>query len=220
MRLWLCAMLILILPAPALAGAWLQDERTGFLSVSGTLRDSASGRMQEGSVYATYGLRPRLTLGFDAFHDLTGSGHVLLFARLPLGRGEGPARMSVELGLGGHHKAGTWAPMAKAALGWGRSLEGRLGQGWLDLSGSVEHRAGEPALAWKLDATLGLSGEALFRPMLQAGLGRTTAGGSEWRASAHLLIGRNPHQTWVLGIERKDSGGASTALSLALWRRF
>lgn len=217
MRAWLLVCLICLAGAPpAGAGAWLERKGETQLIVTGTYRWNRAGIAQEGGLYATHGFRDRLTLGFDAFTSLGGSGHALVFARLPLGSQDSPRRTALEIALGGHRQSADWAPMLRLSLAHGRGSA----KGWFDLAASLEHRAGQPDLAWKLDASLGRSGPARLRPMLQAGIGRTADGVTEWRASAHVLIAARDRQTVVLGLERKRSGTATTAITLALWHRF
>lgn len=217
MRVWVLTCLFFLTGAlPLRAGAWLELPGETLLTVAGTYRWSAFTVRQEASLYAVHGLRPRLSLGFDGNYGLDGSGHALVFARLPLGSTDGPRRTAVEIGVGGHLRSGGWAPMSRLSLAHGRG--GR--KGWFDVAATLEHRSGLPQMAWKLEGSLGSSGPARLRPMVQAGVGRTADGVAEWRGSAHLLIAGKDRQTWVLGVERKRAGETTSALTLALWRRF
>ena len=207
-------------PGPGLAGAWLRGEGETFLSVTGTLRETASDIGLETDIYLEHGLGPRLTAGLVFNDNGVDSGHALAFLRLPLGPMEGASRFSLELGLGAHHFFDAWRPMQKVTLAYGRGLSWEGGSGWLSLDAAVEHRQGLPDPDYKLDLTLGQSGGAKLRPMLK--LGTTYAPGLPlgWTASAHMLIDGPKDVTWSLGVERKRAGQLSTALVVGVWRRF
>ena len=216
MRIWLIS-LLLIWPAHiAAGGAFPQSEGTAFLSTSGTYRWNTQGAQQEVGLYGTYGWKPRLTIGLDAYIAPGVSGHALMFLRLPLGRIRGTSHIAVEFGAGAAQDANGWAPMYRLSLSHGRGWP----RGWYDLTASLERRTGEPALGWKLDGTLGWKGGARVQPMLEVGVGRTGWDTPERRVSAKLRIANRRGPVWVLGIERKRSGTETTGLSLALWRRF
>lgn len=216
MHVWLLLLICLLRAGPAGAGAFSEEKRTGFVATTGFYRWDGFGAMQEAGLYAAYGLTPRLTLGFDAYYTPGLSSHALLFLRLPIAQGRGANRFAAEFGLGVHREAGGGGAMYRLSLAHGRSWD----RGWYDLTASVERRSGQPKAGWKLDGTLGGLGKARLQPMLQLGLGRTGWGLREWRASAHLRYDTPKGATWVLGLERKHSGTTSSAVSLALWRRF
>lgn len=221
MRAALALLLIcLFTPLPAFAGAWLRGEGESFLSLTGSLRQAGSAEYLETDLYAEHGLGPRLTAGL-AYNDTGGdSGHALAFLRLPLGRRDGPARLSVELGLGAHHRQGQWRPMQRLALAYGRGLTWPGGTSWLNLETALERRRGLPDPEYKIDLTLGQSGGARLRPMIKLGSSHTPDQRLGWSASAYLLFDGPEQVTWTVGLERKRAGRLSTALILGLWRRF
>ena len=66
---------LLILPVTAQAGAWLREKRSVFLSWSNAISTLASNRYAtDTSLYAEYGLTPRLTVGFDGYLGGPGQG--------------------------------------------------------------------------------------------------------------------------------------------------
>lgn len=91
-----------------------------------------------------------------------GEGQALVFARTTLGRPDGTARQSFELGFGARQaEDGTTLPALRAGLSWGRGLETRYGPGWIAVDGSVTGygslaHAAQEGLALKLDTTLGV----------------------------------------------------------------
>ncbi|MCB1342332.1 MAG: hypothetical protein KDK24_14950 [Pseudooceanicola sp.] len=211
---WL-VVLGLIAAGPAGAGAFMEDPGASFLASSGTYRWNGAGAAQEVSVYATRGLK-RLTLGADVNLTVGASGHALVFARLPVLRRVPKGVFAAEIGVGGAYSDGDWAPMVRLTLGHGRGWA----RGWYDVLATAEYQSGQPEIGWKLEGTLGLNGKARIQPMVQAGIGRGVNGVREWRVSAHLRLAGKNGRTWVLGVERKDAGTATTAITLALWRRF
>ena len=83
MRLLAALLLLTVLARPLFAGAWMRDEGTGFFSFSvSATRDTASPGGATGftqTMFAEYGLRPRLTFGANAWRDKRrGSGLCLL----------------------------------------------------------------------------------------------------------------------------------------------
>lgn len=216
MRNWLISLLLLWPAHMATGGAFPQPEGTAFLSAEGTYRWNAQGAQQEMAFYGTYGWNARFSLGIDAYFAPGMSGHALIFLRLPLGKLTRPGRFAVEVGAGAAQDVNGWSPMYRLSLSHGRGWP----RGWYEVTASVERRTGEPAFGWKFDGTLGWNGAARVQPMLQAGVGRTGWGIAENRIAAKLRIKTRRGPVWVLGIERKRSGTSTTAVSLALWRRF
>ena len=209
--------LCLIGAGSARAGAWMREDGRVFLSVKTTLRHVDGLLRQENDVYLDYGLGPKLGVGASLLQTSPESGHALVFLRLPLGNTDGPSRMAAELGLGAHMTAGQWAPMYKLVLAWGRGLNLRRANGWIQVEGAVEHRAGTGPPLYKLDLVLGQSDGGRLRPMV--GLGLTGGSGRpvEWSASAALLIEGGKKTTWLIGTEVKQS---RFGLTLGMWRDF
>ncbi len=214
----------LVLATPAAAGAWLRDKGEGFLSLSGTARAGAAGvGTFETGLYVDFGLFRRLTLGLDVDQTPDGSGHALVFARLPLGPTTGRRRMALELGLGAHHAGGQWAGMGKATLSWGLGFAGP-GGGWLALDSAVEMRAATtttPGRAiYKLDASLGLPSQRRIRPMLKIETAQVEGAGLYWSVIPSLIIPDRDGRRWVVGLEARSGSPRTLGLKLSLWKRF
>ena len=157
---WLALALAAWAPGAALAGPWLREEGSTFLSFSFEAPQEGEGWA---SVYAERGVRPWLTLGVDAGRAAErGEGQALAFGRLELGPQGDASRQAFELGIGARLDEGeTPRPALRAGLSWGRGFETRFGPGWVAVDGSVTGygsfaTAAEDGLAVKLDATFGV----------------------------------------------------------------
>jgi len=205
---------------PAGAGAWMRETGRGFLSVSGTLRQGDPDARREVSVYADFGLSPRLTLGIDVNERPGVAGHALLFARLPLSRPAARTRVAVEAALGGHHWRGAWDPMYRLTLSLGRGFLTRRGAGWYAIDAGYERRLGNSTPIYKLDATLGLSAPGRIRPILQLETARIPGQPLFWAVAPGVLIDTGHDTTWLVGLERKSAGRDTIGIKVALWHRF
>ncbi|MDX2482440.1 MAG: hypothetical protein QNK42_02130 [Pseudodonghicola sp.] len=206
---------------PTAAGAWLREPGRGFLSTTGTLRQGDPDAWQEVSIFAEYGLAPRLTIGADINERPGIAGHALLFARLPLSRPGARARLAAEAAFGGHHWRAAWDPMYRLTLSYGRGFTLRRGAaGWLALDAAYERRLGMTVPIYKLDATLGLSKPGRLRPILQLESALVPGQPLIWAVTPGLLFDSRRDTTWLLGVERKSASRDTLGLKIALWRWF
>lgn len=212
--------LCVITAQPVGAGAWLRDKGTGFLSLTTTIRQLNGTRQAENSFYGEYGLAPRLTLGAD-INEIAGfAGHALVFLRLPVGSNERRTKMTVELGLGGHHWQGRWGGMIKSTLSVGRGFSSRWASGWFNVDAGMELRLPTSNPAFKLDATIGLSSGPRIRPLLQIETTYISGNPLIWAANAGVLIDGRGNHSWLIGFTRKTADQSSLGLKIGLWRRF
>lgn len=202
------------------AGAWLREPGTVFSSVSTTVRYLDGIWRPDYSLYAEYGLAPRLTLGVDYNENPGFSGHVMMFARMPVGSTQRRTKLALELGIGGHHWQGQWAEMFKSTISLGRGFSSRWGDGWFHVDGAMEMRRPNPEPAYKLDATLGLSSGLRFRPLLQFESTYIPGTPLIWSLIPSVMIDGRDDTTWLIGVERRTAGQTSLGLRFALWRRF
>lgn len=221
MRLMLSALLLwLITSQSVVAGAWVRDVKTGFLSVTTTLRQSDGILQSENSLYAEYGLWPRLTVGVD-MNEVPGlAGHAMVFARLPLGAPERRLKIAVELGLGGNQVGGQWDSMVKTMLSAGRGFTSGWGDGWFNVDIAAEVRRPGSTPAFKLDATIGLSSGRRIRPLLQFESSYMSGLALNWSIIPGVLITGKNDTTWQIGLERKTARRSGIGLRFGLWRNF
>lgn len=207
-----------LLGQPADAGAWLREKGKAFLANSVTLTRGGGQVLGYGSaVYAEYGAFEKLTLGLDLHMTGTMAGHVRLFGRVPLGRGDRPYRLAAELALGAVNAGTGWDPAWRAAIGYGRGL-GQDGSGWLSVDFGVEDSGAGPFMV-KLDATIGLPGQSRIRPMVQIETAHDRLSGFSWGVIPQAIIPTKKGKSrWVVGAELRS--GARYGLKLGLWRDF
>lgn len=213
-------MICLTAAQPACAGAWMREPKTGFMSVTTTLRNVAGPLRYETSFYADYGLTPRLSLGVDVNERPGTTGHVMLFARLPLGPTDGKTRFAMELAVGGYHWKGQWTHISKTTLSLGRSFTSPWGAGWLSVDAAIELRNRAPDPIYKLDTTIGLSPKRRFAPILQLETAHIRNKPFAWALTPGVMIKARNNITWLVGFEVKSAAQTSLGLKLGLWRRF
>lgn len=222
MRIAIAGVLLgLGMAAPASGGAWLRDPGTGFASASATVRSDASldAPTYETSIYAEYGLRPGVTVGLDVFERPVAAGHILAFARVPLGARDGRHRFAVELGVGAHHVGSDWAPMYRAALAYGRGFANPSG-GWFGIDAAVEKRQGSGPELYKVDAALGLARRGRWQPMIQIETAYAEGFGFAWALIPSLILHDNQDRRWVFGVEARSAQIETLGLKFALWQTF
>jgi len=212
---------LLCTASPAWTGAWLRETGRSFRALTGILRQGDPDARYEFSLYQDYGIAPRLTLGLDLNERPGITGHVLIFARLPLSRPGARSKLAVEAALGGHHWRGAWDPMYRVTLSFGRGfLLGRRGAGWFAIDAGYERRLGNAQPTYKLDATLGLSAPGRVHPILQLESAKTPGQRFAWAVAPGLLIDRRDHGAWLIALERKSAGRDTIGLKFGLWQRF
>ncbi len=200
------------------AGAWLREAGEGFAAASATLRGGTG--TDEMSLYADYGLQPRLTVGLDVNRRGYRSGHAVVFLRAPLFQGPHGGRLAVQAGLGAHEAGSASGAMGKIALLYGRPL-GRDDAGWFGLQAAAEHRAGLQAPVYKLDAVAGLPVDGPVQPMLQLETFHTDGYGFGWTVTPALIFGPRGRRRWIAGLQYREGGGThSMGLTIGLWQRF
>ena len=221
MRCLLAALMICLTTAqPACAGAWLRDPKTGFTSVTTTLRKVPGPLRYETSFYAEYGLTPRLTMGLDVNERPGATGHAIIFARLPLGDTNGKTRLAIELGLGGYHWKGQWTHMVKSTISLGRDFDSPWGAGWLNIDAAVELRNRAPDPIYKLDATIGLTPARRFAPIVQLETAHIGDAPFAWALTPGVMIKGRKNVTWLVGVEMKSAVQTSFGVKLGFWRKF
>jgi hypothetical protein len=206
--------------APVLAGAWLQQQGTGFFSLENALRRGPGGQSLETDVYLEYGLSQRLSGGLTLLQQAGRSGHVTLFLKTPLGRTGAGAVTAAQLDMGAYVDGLDWYGLSKLTIAHGRGFRWGEGHGWVNIDAAIEYRAGEPYPFFKLDGTIGRSTGAALRPMLKLSVTQARSKPLIWSLAPHLLIDGGDNLTWTLGLERKNDGTLSSALKLGIWRRF
>ncbi|WP_323777762.1 hypothetical protein [Leisingera sp.] len=215
-----CAVcLALALAQPAAGGAWLEPPGRGFASASATYRQTGGEAAQELSFYGAIGLTSELSLGIDLNRNSAGSGHALIFARLPLHTGS-RYRLAAEAGFGGNHYHGGWQMMQKTTLSYGRNFETGQNTGWLAVDAAYELRNHGLEATWKLDAAIGLNRPGKMAPMLQVETSKPVGGRFSYALTPALRVPLDSSRELILGLEYRNTGRRSLGLELGVWQRF
>ncbi|MGR3761893.1 hypothetical protein ACUXV3_17440 [Roseobacteraceae bacterium NS-SX3] len=226
MRRWLLILACGLLGArTAAAGAWVQERGQGSAAATATVRKGEDGMEQELGFYGDYGLSGRLTLGVDLnartgiapYVPGTGSGHALLFLRLPL-LDRGGHHIAAETGLGASKSQDRWQPMQRLTLSYGRGFGGGRLQGWLALDASWERRGS--AGLWKLDGTLGFNRPGRPAPMLQVETTHTSGAPLSYAVTPALRWPLKGRRELITGVEYRRADSRSLGLEIGLWHRF
>jgi len=217
MRLLLIIAALITLPGLSTAGAWMRDQGHVFLSYSAVYEET--GRL-DGSVYAEYGFRPRLTFGLKVDIDMTdgrtGDGTAFVFARRPIGRVDRPGKLAYEIGLGSTFGDSSDA-LIRTGLSYGRGITLWDKNGWLAIDSAIEwDLSGGPETS-KLDTTLGLALNDRFKVMMQVFVSHTGSSTSTTLAPSVIWQPKAQTPSYQLGVEAEDG---VFALKLGVWRTF
>lgn len=230
------------LPLTATAGAWKHPVDGGFAATSFALRRSDQGLVSEFGYYRDFGVSAHFDLGIDLNQQgsqLVGqpgrqswrqSGHVLVFARLPLRQGTNKTQISAELALGGNHTNLLWHPMYRVSLSAGRSKATKHGNLWGNLDLIYEQRGDAPHPLWKLNGSFGLDSNRRISPLLQieTSFGQDTNLSYSLTPSLRIKLSgfsfageqRFENSELTIGLEYRRANTQSLGLKIALWQRF
>ena len=170
----LLVMFCCLLAGHANAGAWPRAAGTGFASAG--VWHAVDDTDSYATLFAEYGLLPRLTIGLDAGRSVSGQTKAVVFLRAPLGRTLGLLTAG-EIGLG--EIAGQ--PVLRPGLSFGHEISTRMGQGWLSVDTLLEADLETRRLDLKADITLG------FTPHVMTG--QAEAPPSGWTLMLQLQTG-------------------------------
>lgn len=209
--------LCLLWSQSALAGAWMQEHKQGFLSYSTVYDDT--GRL-DGTIYLEYGLRPKLTFGAKVDVDMTsgqvGDGTAFVFARKPIPTGDRAFKLAYDFGVGSTF-GGETDPILRAGFSYGRGIKAWDKHGWLAIDAAAEWTIDDTPDTYKLDTTLGLALSDRFKVMMQVFVSETGGDVTTTLAPSLIWQPRPKAPSFVIGIEGEDG---TFALKLGMWRSF
>ena len=237
-----CLAAILLAAAPvhvpeAGAGAWPRDEGAAFLSLSQTVSTggrtllSASEDIRSyTSLYAEYGLTPKLTIGLDAGVGIDASLSTgmespvnawLAFLRYPIWVGEGGNRFAAQIGAGTQTEPdyGQQARL-RPGLSWGRGFESRWGGGWFGIEASAEYRFKSEDFAFKADYTAGIKPSEKWMLIFQLQTGRYGAEDTIVRLAPSVVRKMGKRMHLQLGGIASVAGDDALGLKFATWFEF
>ncbi len=231
MRLAMILMLLLW-PSLSVAGAWPREKGGVFLSFSTTTRPSAQthatqidelAHSAENSLYAEYGLTPRITLGFDGMMtDSTSYGQALIFARVALGDQAARNRYAASFGVGQFidtvidtdHLEAEHTTLTRLGLHYGRGLA----RGWIGADAYATQKSDGTSL--KLDATWGLKPWDRWMFIAQVQAGQPAEGDSYANFAPSVVWKMTDRVSLEVGLVQPLQGEGEPALKLGSWTEF
>jgi len=227
----LTLLVLLALPTTAQSGAWLREKGTLFLSWSNSISTlPTSLYATDTSLYAEYGLTPRLTVGFDGFLGASGKpSEAYLFLRMPVGKKDRPAQTALTFGLGAKSIPNPWGTtteqaLAKVGFSWGRGLK----KGWLAFDASATTVLNSsifvPAQSgtnFSADFTYGQKPSDRVMLIWQLQTGKTTNGPGYAKFAPSVVWsfsgGKNSLE---VGLVKGLTGNDDQSLKLGFWKSF
>lgn len=213
------AVMLLALAQQGAAGPWPRGEGDGFFAASVTARPPEAAADRELSLYAEYGLTPQLTIGADLHGQGSGTGHLLLFARLPLPETSG-LHSAIQASAGGYRAGGHAGTMGRLTLTAGRGFTLSGIPGWWTLDAAAEWRRGLPGPVWKLDGTVGLNTQGRLKPLLQSEYSKLSGQRPVWSLLPGLRIQAGPGWYLVANAELRSAQTRTVGIRLGLWQDF
>lgn len=204
---------VLLMTAPAWAGAWLRTKGGWFSSTSSTWDNS--GRIHNG-FYAEYGLRDWLTIGVDAGVSSFGAVKALFFTRTSLLKSDEDHKLALEVAAG----TSAGRPVLRPGLSYGRGLATPYGSGWLAIDAVAAIDLWSGTTSYKVDSTVGLSPSDSWKTILQFQT-EVHPGLSHTLKIAPSVVRRVGKRTlFEVGVSETVLGGRGTAIKVGFWLEF
>lgn len=225
----LLILMMMLAPAMAAAGPWPREVGRTFLSM--TVERDVEGSSYT-SLYAEYGLAPRLTLGADLGRTDLGEASAVIWAQRALDDGTGPNRFSLATGLGAIRRDGRFHPVAQGSLGWGRGFANRMGEGWMSAQVQVRVTGGmDPEASTgsafritdstlKTDLTLGLRPTDRLMVINSLWLEAPREGRGTAKLASSVVMDPGGPIKVELGLVQPLHGPAERAVRLGGWLEF
>jgi len=163
-------LLLICLAGPIHAGAWPRESGKAFIAASANFSQDGTGAADGyQSLYAEYGVTPRLTFGAKLWRRADGRhGDAMAFALYPLVDPGGAHKFAIGLGAGARHFSdGRTLPILVPQFHWGKGFEGGIAPGWMSLSVEVGRAFGADDRWAKADFTFGLKPDDKTHLILQ-----------------------------------------------------
>ena len=209
------------LAPPAVAGAWPRDVGTLFIAAGGNFLLSDGAELPvyyDPTIYAEFGVTPRLTLGLDIY--TADKGRVaagFAFASVPLGDLTARTRAAASIGYGYRLNDDT---STEALMRLGLSLGRGLDDGWLALDASATFGTRDTVWRPKVDATWGHNWSDRWTTTFQFQGGQGIYGDYYLKASPTIILTVSDRIKINLGAVKAFTGDEGGALKLETWLTF
>ena len=217
--IWILA--LLLAPLDAMAGPWPRDEGQLFIAAGGNflLSDGAELPVHyDPTLYAEFGLRPRLTLGTDLYTADKGRiASAFVFVAIDVAPDGAKLRRMTGLGLGYRQNPdGSEEALIRPSLSLGQGLP----RGWLAFDGSATWGASDRTWRPKADFTWGRSWTDRLTTTFQIQTGTGFSGDHYAKISPTLVWEVSPVVKLNLGAVQALTGDRGSALKLETWLTF
>jgi len=214
-RLTLLIFTLAWLALPALAGAWSRDPGKGFVSASHSYSLTYSSPYP--SIYAEFGLRPSLTLGFEA--GGTGDTRTAsLFLRRHFGRADARSVWAGEVALGAAE--GLDAPFIHVGVLWGRGFSSGMGPGWFDSRLVVRRQLNAAPWSAKLDAMVGVKSPRDINFMLELSAEATHSGADTIHLGSSIALPLGAGKRLQIGLSKGAFNTQEEKIKVSFWAEF
>lgn len=215
-------LLFCLICAPCLvqAGAWQRDTGSGFASATARLGwpqdiqswESYAPTSQYFTLYFEYAVAPRLMLGADLGHAVSGRSKSVVFMQVPLlNRDTGP-KIGAQLGFGLVAQEKVVRP--GLMLGWG------LPKGWLSIDSAVELGVETDITDWKVDMTWGRRLPKDRKLLIQLQTGETSLDPLFFRVAPSIVTPVSEQFKLETGVSIGLYGDTSMGIIMGVWSEF
>ena len=214
-------LMLLLWPALAAAGPWPRDEGTLFIAAGGNFLLSEGAELPvhyDPTLYAEYGLRPRLTLGADLYTADTGRiASVFVFVAADIAPEDAQLRRMAGVGLGYRRNPdGSEEALIRPSLSVGQGLP----NGWLAFDGSATWGLSDRTWRPKGDFTWGRSWTDRLTTTFQIQTGTGFSGDHYAKISPTVVWSLTPAIKVNLGAVQALTGDRGGALKFETWLTF
>jgi len=216
----LLVLLLLLLPGLATAGAWQRKTGTGFASATVRLGwpqdidtwQSYAPVSQYFTLYFEYAVAPRLMLGLDLGHAVSGRSKSVAFVQVPLrDRDTGP-KIGAQIGFG--QVASNRVLRPGLMIGWG------LPKGWLSIDSAMELGLDADITDWKVDMTWGRNLPKGRKLLIQLQTGETSLDPLFLRIAPSIVTPLRGNLLLESGVSFGLHGDSSMGLTTGIWTEF
>lgn len=224
MRFLVISLILGLIPAPVLAGAWPREQGKTFLSFGTTLSapydDLGQDQQLFHQLYFERGLARDLTFGLDAGTDMDAAYSVTAFLRRPIKLGFNQDVFALQAGLGVASSGGGTDYLLEFGPSWGRGIDTPLGTGWMSADASAQYNTGLDELGLSADFTVGINPTERSKLILQVQTGQA-AGSDPFVRLAPSYVRQFAQGRYLeLGAQVGVVGDTRAGVKLGSWLEF
>lgn len=212
---------LLQVPQPTSAGAWLREKGEGFISLSFASTVDLDTVSQ---TYIEYGYRDAMTIGADVglIQQRIGvqGGFATLFATRALSGPDATSKWSYTLGFGANWANDLILPHIQTGMSWGRGIDLLQKDGWATVDANIFWDVISGIHVGKVDGTFGINLTDHIAGMMQVYFVRANGASTTTLAPSLILSPRDKTFRIQIGAEQAIGDVSGGVLKLGLWRTF